>query len=256
MSSREFRELGLAQSYLGALPEPPKYFGDFFELIAHAEGERTRIDLRYADFWMDAGEKLGFVRQSEDVLVELEGRMKALGPITPGSRSQFEFSRLLRQNKYYVYMLIWSTRALLDTLSVHLNDVWALGHSGKQIWLGRSGFRNALRARRSTLASELDKYQEWFSTTDRYRLFSIHREPLLVLPNADPTTTEWSLSMPTDPRGCLRRSLSGQSGGQRLVLELVREWRRAADEVTELVLQDTIAALRAGEAPSNARARR
>lgn len=250
MSTKEFREIALAQSYLGMLPDAPAYFGDFFAVIAFVEGERTRVDLRYIDVCWDAGEKLGFVRQSEDVLVQLDQNMKALGLIAPGSASQFELSRLLRQSKYFVYMLIWSTRALIDCLSVHLNVLWSLGYSGTKTWLGSSAFRDALRSKRPSLASELDELQEWFSTADRYRLFSIHREALPVLPNADPgSTTDWTLSLPKDPEGCVRRSINGQMGELRPVLDLVREWRAAADRMTELVIRDTIAAIQAGEAP-------
>ena len=185
MSRQEFREMALGQSYLSVKPEPPDYFADLFELIAFPEGEQTKIDLYYADVAVDTVEKLGLVEQAHDTIAQLIAEARSLGRADPVNPKQFALSRLLRLSKYHVYMLIWSTRALLDTLAVHLNGMWSLKRTGKDIWVGSSGLRDALRKKRPTLAARLDREQDWFTTVDEYRLFTIRREPLVVVPNAD-----------------------------------------------------------------------
>lgn len=251
LSKAEFREIGFGQSYLARIGKLPQYFGDLFEMIAYAEGDFTRIDLRYANVSVDVAEKLGFVHQASDELHRLEREMKSLGVIRPGSSSQHVFSKRLSEAKYHVAMMIWSTRAVLDSLAVHLNETWSLEFAGKDIWLGAGKFRGALRLRRASLADALDPKQAWLSKVDEFRLYTIHREPLVVLPNGDPCSKKgWELTIAETPRHALL-SLIRQDGLKLIpVLRMMSEWRHSAATVARAVFEDTIAAIRSGAAPT------
>lgn len=251
LTDPEFRSLPLSQSYLASQQCVPTHFGDLFELVAYRMGKKTHVDLEFVTVCFDVPEKLGFVLICEDAIKDLEGKLKGICPFEVGSQDQHQFAHWLRMAKFYVYMFMWNTRSLLDALSVHLNTAWRLGFTGTNIWIGASGFRGALRTHRGRLVENLDKLQGWYTEVDKYRLYTIHREPLMVVPNSDPLgQKEWDLCIPKDPKGSLRRFILGNLHDLDPILDLVRDRRPKAELVSELVSVDTREALKGGELKS------
>lgn len=241
MSKEEFRGMAGWNSYLKSIPNFPTYFFDFFEKIAYPQGEETKINPQRASFSCDSVEKLGFLFLSLEAIQEIDKAAHELAPISLGSPAQFQLTSFLSQEKYHAYMFIWSTRSLIDALSVHLNDFYKLEQKSSSIWLGNTNFIKELKQKRPKFTEKLDGYFQWLKDVDKYRLYSIHREPLLIIPNGDPWyEREWELSMPQSPEGSLTKFIRKEEVKLVALLPVLQQWLKNSADLTQYVYEDTL----------------
>jgi hypothetical protein len=234
--SREVLSLALTQSYLLYMPEgPPGYFEDFFiRVMTTGEGDSVRLPRPDTNFSFDVPEKLGLVhfavRQLDATLVPFEGKQ------VPPSEA---LSLALVASKYHAYMLFWTTRSLIDALSVRLNGVLGLDYSGNDIYLGKRDFLHAVGSKRSDLGLALGPFETWFDEVDRYRLISIHRHAIPVIPNGDPSVrTDWQVCVPRHPEGSLQSLIDGKLVELVPLRDLARRWASNASDVCAAVVGD------------------
>lgn len=245
MSREEFREIASYASYMPFTGRDIQYCFDFFEKIAFPHGEKTEINPKYANFSCDAIEKLGFMFLSYETITAIDDAAHALCPIPAGDARQKQLASYLAQIKYHTYMFIWSTRALLDALSVHLNGFWSLGQKNSGIWLGNEKFLEKLELKRNSLYKKIICLNGWFEEVDRYRLYSIHREPLLVIPNVNSEVKgdfhkDWDICIPAEAKSNFVSVVSGIKIDLIPLHPILKRWLDNAEKINKIVYEDTL----------------
>ena len=126
------------------------------------------------DLIIDICEKLGFLWLAADEIEHLQSKCELID----GTNWYYlECGRV----KYHLYNCIFNSKAVSDSVSVLLNDIFALGYvAGKIDFIKESKFRRDLIQESDKLGHLWREHATWFGKLARFRDALIHRQSFPV----------------------------------------------------------------------------
>jgi uncharacterized protein YuzE len=220
----------LANSYMSRhVAAKPEYWAKLVEML-YGQG-RLR---NYAGAVEDIVDKLSFLMLAKDQIIAYEG--------TESSTKRFFV-------KYFAYTYVFVAGALLDSLAVFTNQLYALGFAGGDITFRKIKYCGALRMRAPELGERIVRKRNWIDDVFKYRDSLIHRHgiPVSPLPHIPENVTDavqidrYILRaphyMPKDPNTIDDSIIDGKDTEFIRVAVLADEWLTEAFELFDAVLR-------------------